>query len=149
MNRLVALASALVVATSLVGCSQPTNTVTFDLTIHNQSPTQVFAVLTKDGGPADEPGWASPEQYAMTPPEKESLVVSGVVIPPGKTASATKTGKFYVDSRAMLRIYQGKPTLDELLATSVGPLRKDVALDAGKSTITIENAPTVQLKVTR
>jgi hypothetical protein len=133
--------------TVFVGCA-PTNTVTFDLTIRNQSQQTVFAVLTKDGGP-DEPGWASPEQYAMTPPEKESLAVSGVTIPPGKSASATKTGKFFVPSRAMLRIYAGKPSLDEMLATSVGTLRKDVALDAGKSTITIENTPVLTLKVTR
>lgn len=147
MTRFAALASLLVVSSSLVGCA-PTNTVTFDVTIQNQSQKEVFAVLTKEGGP-DERGWASPEQYAMTPPEKESLALSGVVIPPGKTASAVKTGKFHVDSRAMLRIYQGKPTLDELLATSVGPLRKDVALDAGKSVITVEDSPTVSLKVTR
>lgn len=148
MIRSAPLALLLVVASSLVGCAPATNTVTFDLTIRNQSQRDVFAVLTKDGGP-DEPDWASPEQYAMTPPEKESLAVSGVVIPPGKTASTVKTGKFYVDSRAMLRIYAGKPTLDELLATSAGPLRRDVALDEGKSVITIDDAPTVSLKVSR
>lgn len=145
MTRFASLTSIALVASALVGCSS-TNTVTFDVTIHNRSPNEVFAVLTKDGGP-DEPGWASPEQYAMTPPEKESLVIAGVTIPPGKTASAVKTGKFYADSRAMLRVYRGKPSLDELLATSVGALRKDVALDAGKSVITVENTPALSLKL--
>lgn len=121
----------LLIATALasVGC-QGTSTATFDVSLHNESNEPVTVWLTKDGGP-DEYDWLPPEALVGTKAAQLDQI-KPVVIPGGKTGDiGPVAGKFDPDSLAVLRVYAGQLSLDQILATPVGKLRVDVPLREG------------------
>ena len=116
----------------LVGCRT-----TYDVKVRNDLKQPVTVWLTKNGPPA-EANWLSPEQIAIgNVPAGEKR--SDVVVPSGKTAETGKVkGKFPKGTSAVLRVYVGQHTLDELLAMSrPGTSRVDVVLPRGKSSLII------------
>lgn len=119
------------------GC-QSYQTRTYDVTVNNNSPEPVTIWLTKAGEPY-EPGWLAPEDLAIESPQGRENVIGGVVLAPGKTASTgQRTGKFARDTDAILRVYEGQLQFIDILAVNRdSPLRQDVALPPGKSTVEI------------
>jgi hypothetical protein len=108
-----------------VGCESSRS---YTVAVANRTDAAVTVVLTKDGGPF-EPAWASPEDVAIAGGKE----VDAGVIPAGKTGAVERTGKFAGDSRAVLRVYRGQISLDQMLATQRGPLRVDVPVPPGES----------------
>ncbi len=123
-------AIALGFVTLLMGCS--TRTDTYQFSVQNSTDQPITIGLAKEGGPYQDV-WASPEQAAIyTAPDEKPW---GVIVDPGKTASAGPIkGAFSRGSRGMLRIYAGKPTISEILATGRDSLlRLDVPLHPGQN----------------
>ncbi|HEX8524307.1 MAG TPA: hypothetical protein VF669_18775 [Tepidisphaeraceae bacterium] len=121
----------------ITGCSGPTRT--FDVAVRNELNQPITVWLTKSGPPV-EANWLSPEQLATyaNPPEGK---VPGVPVPPGKTAETGKiSGHFPAGTEAVLRVYLGQRSLDELLATGArNPDRLDIPLQPGRSDLIIKN----------
>ncbi|HWE95640.1 MAG TPA: hypothetical protein VG269_16870 [Tepidisphaeraceae bacterium] len=124
-NRLLLLLLLALVA----GCA-PTETYTVSL--KNQTPRPITAIMTKDGPPFEK-GWASPEDVAadrVAPDE-----VSGIqVIPEGRTGTNTGlSGHFDKGTHAILRVYDGKMLPSEMLRTQPGRSRVDTVLHPGEN----------------
>lgn len=119
----------------VIGCSGPTQT--YNVAVRNDLDQPITVWLTKNAPPA-ESHWLSPEQLA-TYENPTGERISGVVVPPGKTAeTGNQKGHFPAGTEAVLRVYLGKHTLDELLAT--GPRsssRIDVTLSPGRSDLIV------------
>ncbi|HWP40901.1 MAG TPA: hypothetical protein VNL70_08240 [Tepidisphaeraceae bacterium] len=130
----------LLVCMLLVGCSPKVQKRTYDVTVENRSARTITIWLTKNG-PAWEQGWKSPEDLAIESPRADEPI-GGVVVPAGKTASTgQRTGRFVGDTDAILRIYLGQHTFNELLAISRNhPGRMDVTLKPGTNWIIITDA---------
>jgi hypothetical protein len=120
------------------GC---TTTETFSVELANASTAPVTAWLTKEGGP-DETDWLSPEALANAGVKRPELI-NGVVIAPGKTGTIGPIrGKFESGSIAILRVYAGQLSFDQILATSgPGELRQDVPLNAGLNELVVRPTP--------
>jgi hypothetical protein len=118
-----------------VGCSGPTQT--YQVTLRNDLTQPITVWLTKSGPPA-EANWLSPEQVAVGegPPGGR---MAGTAVPSGKTAETPKiSGKLPAGTSAILRVYVGQHTLDELLAMSRGNSnRLDVPLSPGDSNLIV------------
>ena len=127
-------------ALALVGCRGPAKS-EFAVSLHNASERPVTVWLTKTGGPP-EPDWLAPEDLSNSRAAAVGMV-NGVVIPAGKTGDiGPLTGRFADDSLAVLRVYSGQLTLDQLLAT--GPdstLRVDVPLREGRNLLVVKPGP--------
>ena len=112
----------------------------YTLDVHNDSDTPYTVLLTKDGPPA-EVGWAAPEDLndrLQTAPPKAMTFIE---IPPGKTASNGRTGRFNAGTNAVLRIYRGSQTPAGMLGISpASALRTDVPLQPGSNTVVIDKA---------
>ena len=137
---LIALAAAL----PATGCNTA-HKYTFAVSLQNASAEPVTVWLTKEGGP-DEADWLPPEALANT--RAATLdTINGVVIPPGKTGEIGPiSGRFHSDSMAILRVYAGQLTLDQLLATQAdGKLRVDVPLEEGQNRLVV--SPKLPLRV--
>lgn len=122
----------------LIGCST-TKTLTYDITVRNQTGHPLTLWLTKDGPPSEN-GWRSPEEVAASAPGHEERI-GGIVVPSGKTAYTGQIqGHFQPGSTAWLRIYDGQYKLfSDLLAVSPQSLvRKDYPLDPGKNFLVIK-----------
>lgn len=128
----------------VTGCGPTTRS--FSVVVKNESATPMTLWLTKDGPPA-EGGWLSPEQIAMTGRSADDPV-SGVVIPPGKTAEIPSVeGKFDSRTNAVLRVYHGQRLFNDLLAASAGgATRTDIRLAPGANTVIIDSNGTVTRK---
>lgn len=120
-----------------VGCESATKA-TFNVSLHNASKDPVTVWLTKTGGP-EEVDWLAPEALANSRAANIDAV-NGVVIPPGKTGDiGPLTGRFEPDSLAVLRVYAGQLTLDQMLATPVdGRLRIDMPLREGTNKLRVD-----------
>jgi hypothetical protein len=123
-----------------IGCS--TETRTFEVSVQNRTSKPISLWTVKEYGPP-ETAWLSPEQVAVlaNPPADDQL--PGQVIPPGQTA-INKTpleGKFdKIRGRAFARIYEGTPTLTQMLAIDRGSLsRLDLPLQPGFNSFIIED----------
>ncbi len=117
---------------ALTACSG-THTDRFDVSVKNDLDKPITLFLTKSGPPLED-GWWSPEDLSFrTAAGDESIV--GQVIDPGRTAaSGPIEGTFDRGSMPYLRIYAGKHSLPDLLATSGGhPDRLDIPLPVGKT----------------
>jgi hypothetical protein len=131
------IASALLILL-LVGCHDVEKR-TYDVTLHNQSSKTVTIWLTKNG-PAYEQGWKSPEDLVIESPRMNERI-AGVFVPAGKTAFTGKvTGEFAPGVDAILRVYMGQRSLDELLAMSRGSVdRFDVLLKPGANDLVVSD----------
>jgi hypothetical protein len=122
--------AALSILLAAIGC-QTTTKATFNVSLHNASTEPVTVWLTKSGGP-EENAWLPPEALAHSR-AADIDAVNGVIIPAGKTGDiGPLTGRFEPDSVAVLRVYAGQVSLDQMLATPVdGKLRIDMPLREG------------------
>lgn len=130
-------ASALILAILLcAGCNNVEKR-TYEITLKNDSTKYVVAWLTKNG-PAYEKGWKSPEEYAIEKPGTSDPYPFQTV-PPGKTASTGKlSGQFAPGVKAILRLYMGQHTFNELLAiSSSSPDRIEVVLNPGANELQV------------
>lgn len=138
---------AVLLALASTGCG-PTSQ-SYDVAVRNSTASPLTVWLTKRGGPV-ESNWLSPEQVAIRGAGKDNTI-PGILIQPGDArGTGIVKGKFDADSRAMLRVYRGQLTLDEMLATSHadGSSRLDITLEPGLNHYVItEDAGT--LKATR
>ena len=112
---------------------------TYDVTVHNRTPEPITIWLTKDGPPY-EADCLSPEDLAIeSPRQNETREIGGVILQPGKSASALRNGRFETATRAILRVYDGAVRFNDLLAISRdNPARVDVPLKPGKSEYSVE-----------
>ena len=135
----------MVAALAAVGCAQ---TRTYDLAVRNDLDKPVTVCLTKAGGPA-EPGWESPEELAGPDHPASDEQPPGVVVPPGKTASPGEmSGEFYGGGLAVLRVYAGTPSLNQMNAISRdSPDRVDWRLHTGVSRLVVRRADDGRLVV--
>jgi hypothetical protein len=119
------------------GCESATKA-TFNVSLENAGKDPVTVWLTKTGGP-EEIDWLAPEALAHSRAANVDAV-NGVVIPPGKTGDiGPLTGRFDPDSLAVLRVYAGQLTLDQMLATPVdGKLRVDMPLREGTNKLRVD-----------
>ena len=125
----------LVLVMLVVGCSGPTQT--YSVVVRNELTQPITIWLTKSGPPA-EANWLSPEQIAVGEGPTGGRM-AGTAVPSGKTAETAKiSGKFPGGTSAILRVYVGQHTLDELLAMSRGNSnRLDVPLAPGESNLIV------------
>jgi hypothetical protein len=129
------LMATLFVALCICGCA-PTKT--YQVTVRNDLNQPITVWLTKSGEPA-EANWLSPEQIAIGENPAGGRM-AGTPLPPGKIAETGKIkGKFPQGTQAVLRIYLGQHTLDELLAInrSNKALRLDLWLDPGSTQLIV------------
>ena len=123
----------------LSGCHS-WETQTYEVSVRNAGPEPVTVWLTKDGEPF-EPGWYSPEDMIIESPKAPKKPPSGVVIAPGKTGDTGKrSGRFAKETHAILRVYEGQLSINDLLATHPGPARVDLELKPGASTFIVKSA---------
>ena len=119
----------------LIGCA-PTRT--YDVTVRNDLNQPITVWLTKNG-PPPEANWLSPEQIAIGENPTDGRW-AGSPVAPGKTAETGKIkGKFPNGTDAILRVYVGHRTLDEILAVSARDtaLRVDKVLPPGPSNLIV------------
>jgi hypothetical protein len=132
---------ALCLCSMLVGCVVDPPGTEFTVEVMNISPKPVSAGLVKTREPREE-GWTGPADVAIHSPELGDRHW-GDLIRPGETkVLGPRVGHFQPGSVAVLRVYSGNPTIDELTAVgSTDPDRVDVLLAAGKSSyvITVRN----------
>src|SRR4029078_12507099 len=118
--------TGLLVAMLLAGCS--TSKRTYDITIRNELDKPVTIWLPKDGSPGEEK-WRSPEEVAAMK-DRDQLVVPGVVVQPGKTASTGPVeGSVRSGTNGVLRVYVGETSMAGILKQRSG--RIDLKLDPG------------------
>jgi hypothetical protein len=130
--------AALLLLFLIVGCQSIENR-TYDVNVVNDSAKPVTIWLTKNG-PAYEDGWRSPEDLAIQSPRMNEKI-AGVVVQPGKTASTGPiAGQFAPHVDAILRVYLGQKTFDEILAINRDSLdRIDVVLKPGANRIAVSD----------
>lgn len=120
----------LLLACLVIGCG--TKPQTFDVAVRNDTDQPLTVWLTKKGDAPREPQWYSPEDVAIAGVGEDGRV-PGIVVQPGKARGAKLEGKFPGNSRAVLRVYVGALTLDDMLTRHDpdGVRRIDVPLTAG------------------
>ena len=109
------------------------DTRSFEISVKNETARPLSVGLVKNGPPT-EAGWIAPHEVAMMAPQLTDRKW-GLVINPGETkVLGPHSGKFQQDVQAILRIYAGTPTIEEMLAFSRSdPERLDIYLWPGKS----------------
>jgi hypothetical protein len=122
-----------------VGCS-PVETRTYSLTVRNDSSKTVICWLTKNGPAYGEPGWKSPEDLAIEKPSPEDPF-GFQTTPPGRTAELKSViGHFAPGADAVLRVYVGQRSFNEILAMSRdSPDRLEVVLRPGPNALVVIN----------
>ncbi len=125
----------------LVGC-QSYETRVYDVTVKNYASCPITIWLTKSGPPYEQ-GWMAPEDIAVESPKQAQHVIGGVIVPQGKIADTGPIpGQFEAGTRAVLRVYGGKLTFDQLLASSQRDKnRVDVELHPGKMDLVVTGTP--------
>ncbi|HEY7089038.1 MAG TPA: hypothetical protein VH518_13170 [Tepidisphaeraceae bacterium] len=120
------------------GCA-PVATRTYSVTVKNESSTTVIVWLTKNGGPL-EPGWQSPEDLAIGQPERNEPFAFQTT-PPGRTAELQNiTGHFEEGVDAVLRVYVGQHSFNDILAMShESPERIEIVLHPGNNSLVVVN----------
>ena len=132
---------AVCLTSMLVGCFGGPPATEFTVEVMNISPAPVSVGLVKTREPKEE-GWTTPADVAIHSPEYADRHW-GELIRPGETKTiGPKTGHFQQGSAAVMRVYGGNPTIEELVGVGrMDPDRVDVLLAAGRSSyvITIRN----------
>lgn len=136
MNTRNLLLTALL-ATLIVGCSSNKDKKTYQVIVDNRSDRPVTVWLTTNK-PVKEYEWVSPEELAIVNPDEQDPD-NKVVIPAGKVGSTgTVPAKFKDNIDAVLRVYVGERSFDEVLAMSKGnPNRIDLRLQPGVNELTV------------
>ncbi len=121
----------------LVGCESEKRT--YEIVVKNATDRDCLIWLTKDGPPY-EPGWKAPEDLAIEQPRETGEMIGGAVIKAGQTLGTDPvTGHFARGTSAILRVYNGTPRFNELLAIGPGsPDRKHVNLRPGLNSLVIQ-----------
>jgi hypothetical protein len=127
----------------LSGCHSY-ETRTYDVSVKNDSAGPITLWLTKSGEPF-EPGWLSPEDIAIESPHQPAKMISGVVVPAGKTAdTGPRVGQFDPSTAAVLRVYSGQLNFDQLLAAPADEKHRiDMRLHPGRSDLVVTGGPEV------
>jgi hypothetical protein len=123
----------------LTGCATTRH---YQVILKNQTPEALTIGLAKNGGPAER-DWVTPEELAIVNPQGADRPW-GAVVPPGKTASQSVTGKFYDGEAAFLRVYSDgnlkRVGFSDLLAISRGaPNRLDLRIEPGRNAFIIRD----------
>ena len=122
----------IVLAAMIVGCSGGASR-TYDITVENRTQHTVTLWLTKDG-PPEEQGWLSPEQVSKHRLDREEPKYDMAAVPPGKTADTGKqTGRFASGTNAVLRVYDGMPSVGAILNGDHDRDRVNYILEPGKN----------------
>ena len=105
----------------------------FEISVKNETARPLSVGLVKDGPPTEE-GWIAPHEVAIMAPQLTDHKW-GLVINPGETkVMGPHTGNFGQGAHAILRIYAGTPSIEEMLSFSRSdPERLDIYLWPGKS----------------
>jgi hypothetical protein len=120
-----------------IGCASNVETRQYQVTVQNDSSKPVTVWLTKNGEMYEDT-WKAPEDYAIESPHAKDPV-TGVVVPPHKTAdTSVMTGKFRPETDAILRVYPGQLTFNEILASNRdNGGRQDLVLQPGHNDVII------------
>ena len=102
----------------LGGCMRPKPVERhYEVVVKNDSSRAVTLWLTKDGPPSER-GWRSPEQIAMRSGRIDGRFNGAVLMPNAQPLKTEMMGKFHRGSEAVLRMYAGQLSFDEILAVS-------------------------------
>jgi hypothetical protein len=119
-----------------VGCSD-VQTRQYQVMVYNNSSKPVTVWLTKNGEMYEET-WKAPEDYAIESPKARAPVTGKVIDAHDHLGTPVLPGKFRPETDAILRIYPGQFTFNEILAAnSKNGGRKDVVLQPGYNEVTI------------
>ncbi len=131
---------ALLALLGAVGCTS-TETRLYNVTVSNLTSGDVTVWLTKSaslnvaGGPRD-PVWASPVDAEEESPQLQELATK-IVLHPQQRGSVQRSGEFYRDGEAYLRVYR-YTTREAILSADRGSRnRDDLVLMPGTNVITI------------
>ena len=123
-----------------VGCA--TETRSFNLAVKNDTAQSISMWTVKEHGPPED-GWLSPEQIAVIPNGPSDDKLPREIIKPGQAAvnRIPIKGEFDKESgEAYVRIYEGVPTLNQMLAMDKGSLnRLDIRIQPGNNSFVIED----------
>src|SRR4051812_12870701 len=110
----------------------------FEIAIRNDTVRPISVGLVKNGPPQEE-GWIAPHEVMMMAPQLSERKW-GAVLKPGETkVLGPYWGRFEPGTQAILRIYAGTPTIEEMVSYSrEDPERLDIYLFPGKSGLVIE-----------
>lgn len=123
---------------------------TYDVTVINNSLGPITVGLTKNGPPFDG-DWAAPEDVAVMN-HRDSEAAWGLRLESGKRGQNKRVdARFAPQTLAVLRVYIGELTMDDILAASASaPNRRDVRLREGVSVVTVnETRGKVTIDVSR
>ncbi len=121
----------------VVGCS---TTRSYSVTVKNEYAEPMTLWLTKNGPPM-ETAWLPPEDLAMMLKFPETARLKGIVVLPGEQLGADVKGTFDPGVSAVLRVYRGRKTLEELFAIGRdSPNRTDIELPEGASRFVINRS---------
>jgi hypothetical protein len=127
---------SLVVLFVAIGCSD-VQTRQYQVLVQNDSSKPVTVWLTKNGEMYEDT-WKAPEDYAIESPKTKDPI-TGVVVPAHeKRGTEVITGKFRPETDAILRVYPGQLTFNEVLAANKqNGGRQDLVLQPGHNDIII------------
>ena len=123
----------------LPACSQEQRR-SFEISVRNETGRPISVGLVKNGPPQEE-GWIAPHEVAMMAPQLSDRKW-GAVLKAGETrVLGPYVGRFEPGVQAILRIYGGTPTIEEMIAFAKDdPERVDIYLWPGKSGYVIRNS---------
>jgi hypothetical protein len=111
----------------------------FEIYVKNETVHPLSMGLIKNGPPTEQ-GWIAPHEVAMMAPQLSDHRWGWVLEPGQSKTFGPYSGRFAEHVQAILRIYEGTPTIDEMIAFSKDdPDRLDIYLWPGKSAYVIRN----------
>src|SRR3954453_13898539 len=127
---------SLVILFVTIGCAS-VQTRQYQVTVQNDSSKAVTVWLTKNGEMYED-NWKAPEDFAIESPHAKDPI-TGVVVPAHeKRGTEVVSGKFRPDTDAILRVYPGQLTFNEILAASgQNGGRQDLVLQPGANEVII------------
>jgi hypothetical protein len=118
------------------GCGLPQRT--YQVQVINATDQPLSAGLIKSGPPLED-GWQAPADIALHAPPLADRQWGRLIEPQSTVVIGPQTGRFADQVHAVLRVYAGNPTIEELLAyRRDDPDRVDVYLWPGPSSYRIE-----------
>ncbi len=124
-----------VVSLLVLGCAGEQS---YHVAVRNETEGPLTMGLVKEGGEF-EAEWASPEEIAAATRADEQRRWDAATVGPGQSGVAGPvSGRFGGDARAVLRVYAGEGSMNDLMAISRGsPDRIDVPLRPGRNAIIV------------
>ena len=122
----------------LPACTQY-QTRSFEIAVKNETARPIAIGLVKNGPPQEE-GWIAPHEVAIMAPQLADRKWGLVILPGEGKTMGPYSGKFDAGTQAILRIYAGTPTIDEMVAYSKDdPDRLDIYLWPGRNAYVIRS----------